>query len=88
MPLWWKDVDFKKRPAYRVRNPGGILTHLVLKAFKSYLFSPETPKTRKCLTNFRPSPCLPCIWYCKYAECACKLQKPTQHIMKNHEEKH
>ena len=33
---WWKDVDFKKRPAYRVRNPGGILTHLVLKAFKSY----------------------------------------------------
>ena len=26
MPLWWKDVDFKKRPAYRVKNPGGILT--------------------------------------------------------------
>ena len=26
MPLWWPQVDFKKRPAYSVRNPGGILT--------------------------------------------------------------
>ena len=33
MPLWWKDMGFKKRTAYRLRNLGGILT----------LFSPESP---------------------------------------------
>ena len=26
LPPWWKDMDFKKKPVYRMRNPGGILT--------------------------------------------------------------
>ena len=41
---------------------------------KDYLFSPETPKNPKSLMHFSTVPCLPCIWYCKYAEYACKFQ--------------
>ena len=26
MPSWWKDMGFKKKTAYRVKNLGGILT--------------------------------------------------------------
>ena len=32
MQPWWKDMDFKKKQAYCVRIPGGILT----------LFNPQT----------------------------------------------
>ena len=49
-------MDFKKRPAYRVRDPGGILTLTCKDDLHSpYLFSPENRKTPKYLTNFRLS---------------------------------
>ena len=83
MTFWWPYVDFKKS----VRNPGGILTlfieswrhsnpiYLVLKTKKLQIFD-----------AFSTVLCLPCIWYCKYAEYACKLQKTyTQKTMKNNE---
>ena len=87
MTFWWPYVDFKKRPAYRVRNPGGILT-LFIESWRHSNPIYLVPKTKKlkffwCIFD-RPVSSM--YRYCKYAEYACKLQKKTtQKRMKNNE---
>ena len=85
MTFWWPYVDFKKRPAYRVRNPGGILTLFIESWRHSNPICPENPKTPKFLMHFWPS----CVFHvygtANMQNMHVNCKKYTQKTMNNNE---